>query len=240
MCVYLCWSDLKGCKKTLWLVGMSMLLSRLQPVYRDIHRETGDPARLPAQLAGRWGQINWNSVRPTRAAKETQKSLVLAQKDNKANKKGPLSFVLFESPPLDWVSTVSRGHPSVVSLSLALEIMWPCEEEKKSCFNIFCNCRSKDRTTSPLSLASTNEEDAGSEPAQVIGGNSCSCFVVDFLFIQHRRTIRFNRPYAPYGAFFLFNCVIRSMYEWKTLRFRKRVSRRGTGQVGILLFKGTV
>jgi hypothetical protein len=27
-------------------------------VHRDTHLETGDPARLPAQLAGRWGQRN--------------------------------------------------------------------------------------------------------------------------------------------------------------------------------------
>jgi hypothetical protein len=27
-------------------------------LFRDTYYETGDPARLPAQLAGRWGQIN--------------------------------------------------------------------------------------------------------------------------------------------------------------------------------------
>ncbi len=29
---------------------------------RDTYEETGDPARMPAQLAGRWGQRNWNNV----------------------------------------------------------------------------------------------------------------------------------------------------------------------------------
>jgi hypothetical protein len=29
---------------------------------RDTYKETGDPTRLPAQLAGRWGQRNRNSV----------------------------------------------------------------------------------------------------------------------------------------------------------------------------------
>jgi hypothetical protein len=36
-------------------------------------------------------------------------------KPNKPTKEGPLSFVLFESP-FTSVSTVSRGHPSLVSL----------------------------------------------------------------------------------------------------------------------------
>ncbi len=30
---------------------------------RDTYYVTGDPARLPAQLAGRWGQMKCNSVR---------------------------------------------------------------------------------------------------------------------------------------------------------------------------------
>ncbi len=29
----------------------------------DTHSETGGPVRLPAKVAGRWGRINWNSVR---------------------------------------------------------------------------------------------------------------------------------------------------------------------------------
>ncbi len=36
------------------------LTTELRP---ETHTETGDPAWLAAQLAGRWGQRNWNSVR---------------------------------------------------------------------------------------------------------------------------------------------------------------------------------
>ncbi len=55
----------------------------------QIHiQETDEPVRLPVQLAGRWGQMNWNSVRrekkyfgigPTRAAKAGQKYIVRAR-----------------------------------------------------------------------------------------------------------------------------------------------------------------
>jgi hypothetical protein len=38
------------------------------------------------------------------------------EKPNEPTKEGPLSFVLFESP-FTSVSTVSRGHPSLVSLA---------------------------------------------------------------------------------------------------------------------------
>jgi len=31
-------------------------------IIRDTHLETGCPARQPAQVAGRWGHINWNSL----------------------------------------------------------------------------------------------------------------------------------------------------------------------------------
>ncbi len=48
---------------------------------------------------------------PTGAAKAERKSLVPAQQV----KEVPLSFVLFESP-FTSVSTVSRDHPSLVSL----------------------------------------------------------------------------------------------------------------------------
>jgi hypothetical protein len=51
---------------------------------RDTYCETGDPARLLVQLAGRRGQMNWNSVQreknfctvPTRVANAEEKSLV--------------------------------------------------------------------------------------------------------------------------------------------------------------------
>ncbi len=52
---------------------------------------------------------------PTRAAKAGQKYLYRHDKPDKPTKDGPLSFVLFESP-FTSVSTVSRDHPSLVSL----------------------------------------------------------------------------------------------------------------------------
>jgi hypothetical protein len=45
--------------------------------------------------------------------------------------------------------------------------------------------------------------------------------VVGFLFIQQRRTIRFNRPYAPYGAYFYLIVLSGSGTSKKTLRFYK-------------------
>jgi hypothetical protein len=53
-------------------------------------------------------------IGPTRAAKAEQKSLVPAQGRSEPTKKGPLSFVLFESQ-FTLVSTIRRGHPSLVS-----------------------------------------------------------------------------------------------------------------------------
>jgi hypothetical protein len=53
---------------------------------------------------------------PTRAAKAEEKSLVPARhyKPNEPTKKGQRSYVLFE-PLFTSVSTVNRGHPSLVS-----------------------------------------------------------------------------------------------------------------------------
>jgi hypothetical protein len=50
-----------------------------------------------------------------RAAKAEQNFLYRADKPNEPIKEGPLSFVLFEST-FTSVSTVNRGHPSLVSL----------------------------------------------------------------------------------------------------------------------------
>ncbi len=52
---------------------------------------------------------------PFRAAKAEQNLLYRHDKPHEPTKKGPLSFVLFESP-FTSVSTVSRGHPSLQSL----------------------------------------------------------------------------------------------------------------------------
>jgi hypothetical protein len=83
-------------------------------------RQANQHGCLPtAQLAGRWGQRNWNSVwwgkklfctGPTRAAKAEQNIFYRHDKPNEPTKDGPLSFVLSESPYTS-VSTVSRGHP---------------------------------------------------------------------------------------------------------------------------------
>jgi hypothetical protein len=94
--------------------------------------ETGGPARLPAQLAGQWGQSNWYSVRcgnifctgPTRAAKTEQKSFVQAWRvQPHPTKDGSLSFVLFESP-FTSVSTIRMGHPYLVSLAPTEGQLW--------------------------------------------------------------------------------------------------------------------
>jgi hypothetical protein len=52
---------------------------------------------------------------PTRAAKAGLKLLYRHDKPNETAKEGPLTFVLFESP-FTSVSTVTRGHSSLVSL----------------------------------------------------------------------------------------------------------------------------
>jgi hypothetical protein len=46
--------------------------------------------------------------------------MYLHDEPNEQTKEGPLSFVLFESP-FTLVSTVSRGHPSLVSLAHSLK-----------------------------------------------------------------------------------------------------------------------
>jgi hypothetical protein len=56
--------------------------------------------------------------RPTRAAKAGQNLMYKHDKPNEPTKESPLSFVLFRSP-FTSVSTVSRGHHSLVSLLLA-------------------------------------------------------------------------------------------------------------------------
>jgi hypothetical protein len=91
---------------------------------RDTHYETGDPARLPFQLAGRWGQRSWNSLRwgkknilywADERPWQNKNLLYRHGKPNESTKKEPVSFVLFESP-FTSVSTVSRVHCSLLSL----------------------------------------------------------------------------------------------------------------------------
>ncbi len=87
---------------------------------RDTYYETGDPARLPVLLAGRWGtnELKQWPVRkkifctgPTRGAKAGQKSLVPARQAQRNNQgRTPFIFVLFESP-------YSQQGPTLSSLS---------------------------------------------------------------------------------------------------------------------------
>ncbi len=74
-----------------------------------------DAARLPVQLAGRWGknEVRKCTVRkkiyiagPTRATKAEQKL-------NEQNK--PTPFICTHESPFATVSTVRKGHPSLVS-----------------------------------------------------------------------------------------------------------------------------
>ncbi len=80
---------------------------------RETYEEKGDPARPPAQLAGRWGQKNLKQctakekifyIGPTRAAKTEQKSFVLARQAQEPTKEKLLSFVL-----LEFFTSVSTG-----------------------------------------------------------------------------------------------------------------------------------
>ncbi len=66
---------------------------------------------------------------PTRAAKTTNKNLLYRQKNpNEPTKEGTFSFVFFASP-FTSVSTVSRGHSSLYSLSGMFTILCPLLRE---------------------------------------------------------------------------------------------------------------
>ncbi len=92
------------------------LLIRVQYSWRLSRPETGDPARLPAQVAGS------NEVKKHTARKVF--FFVPARRVQRTNqgKEGPLSFVLFESL-FTSVSTVSWGHPSLVSLATTCQAL---------------------------------------------------------------------------------------------------------------------
>ncbi len=64
----------------------------------------------------------------TRAAKAGQKYIVQSRL---TNQQGPLSFVLFEFT-FTSVSTVSRGHPSLVFLDVTLH--WECTNIRKTSY----------------------------------------------------------------------------------------------------------
>jgi hypothetical protein len=75
-------------------------------MFRDPLYETGDPARLLAQLAGRWGQKKIEIVYDKEKCfvlgrleqpRQNKNLLYWHDKPNKPAKKGPLSFALFKS-----------------------------------------------------------------------------------------------------------------------------------------------
>ncbi len=121
-----CYSFMKTLFLNCCVHRVNLLYSTVR--HRDTYQETGDPARLPAQLSGRWGQRNWNSVRwgkrifcsgLTRAAKAEQNPFELARQLNEPTKDGPLficslwvpicpSFISQQGPPLS--SLVRHNH----------------------------------------------------------------------------------------------------------------------------------
>ncbi len=84
--------------------------------------ETGDPERLPAHV-GCWAigtnKVNKCAIRKiifcTGLTRQDKNLLYRHHEPNKPTKNGPLSYLLREAPFAS-VSTVSRGHPSLVSL----------------------------------------------------------------------------------------------------------------------------
>ncbi len=88
----------------------------------DTHLETGNPAQLPAQVAGRVGthKLNQCTVRKKifysgliRAARQDKSLLYRHDEPNELTKEGPLAFVLFESP----FTSVSFNSPQGPPLS---------------------------------------------------------------------------------------------------------------------------
>jgi hypothetical protein len=90
---------------------------------RDTYQNTSEPAWLPAQIAGRWGNTE---VRKTivvtglyREAKAEHKSRVMAQRTNQ-----PLSCVLFDrhhSPQFQQLAGATTPHHSLVSLIMHMQ-----------------------------------------------------------------------------------------------------------------------
>ncbi len=115
-------------KNLIWKIKKQASIFNREEVFaglvtRDTHQETGDPARLPAQLARLWEQRNLNCVRRENKSfvlgrleqpRQNKNLLYRHDKPNEPTNKGPLPFVLFESP-FSSVSTVNRAHPSLVS-----------------------------------------------------------------------------------------------------------------------------
>ncbi len=97
-------------------------------IIRDRRRGT---AQLHAYAAC-WarGKMKWNSIRwerkncgPVRAAKAEKNLLYWHYEPSEPTKEGHLLYILLESPFAS-VSTVSRGHPSLVSLVSLYHLDW--------------------------------------------------------------------------------------------------------------------
>ncbi len=95
------------------LESSSQLSSLPEPILKHRATETGDPAQLHAYVAGQWGLIRSESVLGCLEQPRQNKNLFCLH--DEPTKEGPLKYVLQESPFAS-VSTVSRGHPSLVSL----------------------------------------------------------------------------------------------------------------------------
>ncbi len=108
------------------IVSLQCKLGKEMRGSRDTYLETGDASWLPAQLAGRRGQMKWNSVRceeknilylsmTVEQLMQDKNLLYQNIEPNEPSKKGPLSNVLNESP-FGSVWTNKRDYPSLVSL----------------------------------------------------------------------------------------------------------------------------
>jgi hypothetical protein len=111
-----------------------MLFPDSREILRDRDKETGDPARLPAQLAGQWGQRNLNSAQSrictvfcTSLTKQPRQDKILLYRHWQWTNQGRIPFicVLFEYP-FATVSTVSKGNPFLVSVEILI-----CTEYKE-------------------------------------------------------------------------------------------------------------
>ncbi len=120
----------------IWIPGPKRKISSI--LTGDTLSETGGSARLPSQVAGPWGHINWSSVRWGKKyfvlgwpeqPRQDKSFLYRHDELNEPTNKGPLSFVLFESP-FTSVSTISRGHPS---------LQWSLWFNTETGISTFCN-----------------------------------------------------------------------------------------------------
>jgi len=84
----------------------------------DTYSETGGPARLPAQVAGRWGQINWNNVQWGKKPGQPRQDKSLLYRHDEPSKptSGKTPFICTLWVPI-WLSFNSQQGPTISSLS---------------------------------------------------------------------------------------------------------------------------